>query len=78
MKVINNAMNESEVWSYHVNWKEGKVNKMWLQNVGDNLYVAIAYNPEKNVSMPMSNPRGYDEALDWARRWCGTWCPLPA
>ena len=67
-----------EVWHYHTNWKEGKVNQMWLQDVGQGLYVAIAYNPEKEVSMPMSKPRGYTEALKWAQGWCGTWCPLPA
>jgi hypothetical protein len=72
----NNTM--TEIWHYHTNWKEGKVNQMWLQDVGQGLYVAIAYNPEKEVSMPMSKPRGYTEARDWARGWCGTWCPLPA
>jgi hypothetical protein len=71
-------MKQPEVWSYHTNWKEGKVNLMWLQKVGKNLYVAIAYNPEKNVSMPMSKPRSYAEAMAWAQGWCGTWCPLPA
>ncbi len=67
-----------EVWSYHTDWKAGKDNNMWLQEVDNNQFVAVAYNPEKNVSMPMSKPRGYTEARDWARRWCGTWCDLPA
>jgi hypothetical protein len=57
----------TEVWHYHTNWKEGKVNLMWLQEIGDNLFVAVAYNPDKDVSMPVSNPRGYTEALNWAR-----------
>jgi hypothetical protein len=69
---------DMEVWHYHTSWKEGKVNLMWLEKVGRNLYVAIAYNPEKNVSMPMSKPRPYAEAMQWAQGWCGTWCPLPA
>jgi len=67
----------SEVYSYHTNWKEGKVNQMWIQQVNDK-FIAIAYNPEKNVSMPMSKPRtSYDETLQWVRGWCGTFCVLP-
>ena len=51
---------------------------MWIQQVEDK-FVAIAYNPEKNVSMVMSKPRtSYDETLQWVRGWCGTFCPLPA
>ena len=68
--------NTSEVYHYHTNWKEGKVNQMWIQQVEDK-YVAIAYNPEKNVSMVMSKPRtSYSETLNWVRGWCGTFCPL--
>ena len=70
--------NTSEVYHYHTNWKEGKVNQMWIQQVNDK-FIAIAYNPEKNVSMPMSKPRtSYDETLQWVRGWCGTFCTLPA
>jgi hypothetical protein len=66
----------SEIYSYHTNWKEGKVNQMWIQQVNDK-FIAIAYNPEKNVSMPMSKPRtSYRETLEWVRGWCGTFCPL--
>jgi hypothetical protein len=68
----------TEVYHYHTNWKEGKVNLMWIQQVNDK-FIAIAYNPEKNVSMPMSKPRtSYDETLKWVRGWCGTFCVLPA
>jgi hypothetical protein len=69
--------NTSEVYHYHTNWKEGKVNQMWIQKVEDK-YVAIAYNPEKNCSMVMSKPRtSYSETLNWVRGWCGTFCVLP-
>ncbi len=68
----------SEIYSYHTNWKEGKVNQMWIQQVNGK-FVAVAYNPEKNVSMVMSKPRtSYDETLKWVRGWCGTFCTLPA
>ena len=51
---------------------------MWIQQVNDK-FIAIAYNPEKNVSMPMSKPRtSYAETLQWVRKWCGTFCVLPA
>jgi hypothetical protein len=49
-----------QVFYYSTNWKEGKVNQMWIQQITpeyqecDHKYVAIAYNPEKNVSMVMS------------------------
>lgn len=71
-----------QVYHYHTNWKEGKVNLMWIQQITDrecdNLYVAIALNPETNESMVMSNPRtSYAETLEWVRGWCGTFCPLP-
>ena len=70
------------IFHYHTDWKEGKVNQMWIEHVkgdgeGDDKYVAIAYNPEKNVSMVMSKPRtSYSETLNWVRGWCGTFCPL--
>jgi hypothetical protein len=67
-----------QVYSYHTNWKEGKVNQMWIQDLGG-VYVAVAYNPHKDVSMVMSKPRtSYDETLQWVRGWCGTFCVLPA
>ena len=51
---------------------------MWIQQVEDK-FVAIAYNPEKDVSMVMSKPRtSYQETLKWVRGWCGTFCTLPA
>ena len=73
----------SEIYSYHTDWKEGKVNQMWIQQLGDddcgNLYVAIAYNPHKDVSMVMSTPRtSYHETLQWVRKFCGSFCILPA
>jgi len=73
----------SEIFHYHTNWKEGKVNQMWIQQITpehqecDRKYVAIAFNPEKNVSMVMSNPRGYYDTLLWVRKWCGTFSILP-
>jgi hypothetical protein len=71
----------SEIFHYHTNWKEGKVNQMWIQEIDDGSdifkYVAIAFNPEKNVSMVMSNPRGYYDTLLWVRKWCGTFSILP-
>ena len=73
----------SEVYSYHTNWKEGKVNQMWIEQITDkecdNLYVAVAYNPQNGSTMEMSNPRtSYHETLNWVRRFCGTFCILPA
>jgi hypothetical protein len=65
------------VFHYTTNWKEGKVNQMWIQEVGKNLYVAVAYNPERNSSMVVSNPRCYNDTLDWVCRWCGTFSILP-
>jgi hypothetical protein len=51
--------NTSEIYHYHTNWKEGKVNQMWIQQVTpewqecDHKYVAIALNPEKNCVLPV-------------------------
>ena len=68
----------SEVYSYHTDWKEGKVNQMWIQQVDDK-FIAIAYNPYKDVSAVMSNPRtSYDETLQWVRKWCASFSILPA
>jgi hypothetical protein len=66
----------NDIYHYHTNWKEGKVNQMWIQEIGDCKYVAIAYNPANNTSMVMSKPRAYHATLDWVRRWCGTFCIL--
>lgn len=50
---------------------------MWIEEVGKNLYVAVAYNPEEDKSMTMSNPRGYFDTLDWVQGWCGSFSILP-
>ena len=73
----------SEIYSYHTNWKEGKVNQMWIEQSGDEnkgySYVAVAHNPRNGKTMEMSNPRtSYQETLKWVRGWCGTFCTLPA
>jgi hypothetical protein len=71
-----------QVFSYSTNWKEGKVNQMWIQQITpeyqecDHKYVAIAYNPEKNVSMVMSNPRNHYDTLNWVRNFCGSFSIL--
>jgi hypothetical protein len=70
----------SEIFHYHTNWKEGKVNQMWIEQITDkecdNKYVAVAHNPEKNVSMVMSNPRSYYDTLQWVRSFCGSFSLL--
>ena len=73
----------SEIYSYHTDWKEGKVNQMWIEQITDkecdNLFVAVAHNPRNGSTMEMSNPRtSYHETLNWVRNWCGTFCILPA
>jgi hypothetical protein len=73
----------SEIYSYHTDWKEGKVNQMWIEQITDkecdNLFVAVAHNPRNGSTMEMSNPRtSYHETLQWVRKWCGTFCILPA
>ena len=71
-----------QVFSYSTNWKEGKVNQMWIQQITpeyqecDHKYVAIAYNPEKNVSMVMSKPRNHYDTLNWVRNFCGSFSIL--
>ena len=77
-----NTTQLDQIYSYHTDWKEGKVNQMWIQQLGDadcgNLYVAIAYNPHKDVSMVMSKPRtSYHETLQWVRKFCGSFSILP-
>ena len=70
------------IFHYATNWKEGKVNQMWVEQVtpesqeGDHKYVAIAYNPETNKSMVMSNPRSHYYTLQWIRKYCGSFCFL--
>jgi hypothetical protein len=69
------------IFHYHTNWKEGKVNQMWIEHVagigeGDDKYVAVAYNPEKEVSMVMSNPCSHYETLQWVRKFCGSFSLL--
>ena len=53
---------------------------MWIEEIEETedayQYVAVAYNPEKNVSMVMSNPRGYYDTLQWVRKFCGSFCIL--
>ena len=55
---------------------------MWIQQVTDpdqecgHQYVAVAYNPEKNVSMVMSKPRSHYDTLQWIRKFCGSFCIL--
>jgi len=77
-----NTNQMTEVFHYHTNWKEGKVNQMWIQQVTpehqecDHKYVAVAFNPEKNVSMVMSNPRSYYYTLQWVRKFCGSFSLL--
>ena len=69
-----------EVYHYTTNWKEGKVCQMWIEEVSnyDDIfkYVAVAYNPEKNTSMVMSNPRSHYDTLLWVRRFCGSFSLL--
>jgi hypothetical protein len=68
------------IFHYTTNWREGLVNQMWIQEIEESYdvykYVAIAFNPEKNVSMVMSNPRGYYDTLQWVRKFCGSFCIL--
>lgn len=70
-----------EIYHYHTNWKDGKVNQMWIQEIEEQpdfyRYVAISFNPEKNISMVMSKPRCYLETREWVRRFCGSFCILP-
>ena len=74
----------SEIFHYTTSrwdWQDGKVNQMWIQEIEESndvyKYVAIAFNPEKNVSMVMSNPRGYYDTLQWVRKFCGSFSILP-
>ena len=55
---------------------------MFIQEVtpefqeGDNKYVAVALNPEKNTSMVMSKPRSHYDTLQWVRKFCGSFSLL--
>ena len=82
IQTLQNKMQVSETFSY-VTSGEGKVNQMWIEQIGDNdcdnKYVAVAYNPEKNTSMVMSNARtSYQETLNWVRMFCGSFSILPS
>jgi len=71
----------NQVFHYATNWKEGKVNQMWIEEIEETedayQYVAVAYNPENEQSMVMSNPRGYYDTLQWVAKFCGSFCILP-
>jgi hypothetical protein len=69
------------IFNYAIDWKEGKVNQMWIEHVqgigeGDDKYVAVAFNPRKGVSMVMSHPRSYYDTLHWVRKFCGSFSLL--
>ena len=80
IQTLQNKMQVSETFSYVTSrwdWQEGKINQMWIEQIGDNdcdnKYVAVAYNPEKNTSMVMSNARtSYQDTLNWVRMFCGS------
>lgn len=67
---------EPMVFNYTVDWKEGKVNQMWLEPF-DGKYVAVAYDPRNRESMVMSHPRTYEDTLQWIRKYCCSFCFLP-
>jgi hypothetical protein len=62
-------------------WINGDVNQMWIQEIEEApdvyRYVAVAYNPRKDTSMVMSNPRGYFDTLHWVRKFCASFSILP-
>lgn len=70
-----------QIFHYVTNWKEGKVNQMWIEEIDDGSdifrYYAVAFNPETNASMVMSNPRSYYDTLLWVRKFCGSFSILP-
>jgi hypothetical protein len=80
-----NTTQMDQIYFYTVSrwdWQDGDVNQMWIQQLGDadcgNHYVAIAYNPRKDVSMVMSKPRtSYHETLQWVRKFCASFSLLP-
>lgn len=62
-------------------WQDGNVNQMWIEEIEESpdcySYVAVCYNPCKDVSMIMSNPRCYADTLNFVRSWCNSFCILP-
>lgn len=62
-------------------WQDGNVNQMWIQEIEESpdvyRYVAVVYNPRKDVSMVMSNPRCYADTLNFVRSFCCSFCILP-
>ena len=62
-------------------WIDGNVNQMWIQEIEESpdyyRYVAVAYNPRKDSSMVMSEPRCYADTLAFVRKWCNSFCILP-
>ena len=78
---MKNQKTSSDLFHYSIDWKEGKVNQMWIEclnphSEGDNKYVAVAYNPEKDTSMVMSKPRSHYDTLNWVRNFCGSFSIL--
>ena len=71
----------NQVFHYATNWKEGKVNQMWIEEIEETedayQYVAVAYNPRNGYSMVMSHPRGYQDTLQWVAKFCGSFSILP-
>jgi hypothetical protein len=69
-----------DIFHYVVNWKESKVNQMFIQEVEESYdvyrYVAVAFNPRNGHSMVMSNPRGYHDTLQWVKAYCGSFSIL--
>jgi hypothetical protein len=78
--LIRNEPQMDQIFHYVNNWKEGKVNQMFIQEVEESYdvykYVAVALNPETGKSMVMSNPRGYHDTLQWVRAYCGSFSIL--
>jgi hypothetical protein len=74
----------SEVFHYTTSrwdWHDCNVNQMWIEEIEESpdcyKYVAVAYNPRKDASMVMSNPRGYFDTLQWVKKFCGSFSILP-
>lgn len=74
----------SEVFHYTTSrwdWIDCNVNQMWIEEIEESpdcyKYVAVAYNPRKDSSMVMSEPRCYADTLNWVRSWCHSFCILP-
>lgn len=71
-----------QVFHYVTNWKEGKVNQMFIQQITPewqecgHQYVAVALNPETSTSMVMSKPRSHYDTLQWVKKFCGSFSLL--